>query len=64
MYRTDQESSIAVPIQRAAKSANVGATAEEGPVVAAPEHSAVGESASNGVSERTVQQVEDMVRTM
>ena len=31
---------------------------------AVPEHSAVGESASNGFAERGVQSLEDLVRTM
>ena len=36
---------------------------EDGPV-AAPEHSALGESASNGLAERAVQALEGQVRTM
>ena len=63
-YRSDQEPSIVALFEAAARAANAKATAEEGPVVAAPEQSAVGESASNGISERTVQQVEDLTRTM
>ena len=59
-YRTDQEASIVALLDQALT--NCGKTGV--PIDAAPEHSAVGESASNGKAERTVQQFEDLIRTL
>ena len=59
-YRSDQEPAIVSLIETALK--NSGKAGEM--TDASPEHSAVGESASNGVAERTVQQFEDLLRTL
>ena len=54
-YRSDQEASIIALIEAAAREAGHEAVAEDGDaVVAVPENSAVGESASNGIAVRTV----------
>ena len=59
-YRSDQEPAIVSLIETALK--NSGKAGEM--TDASPEHSAVGESASNGVAEQTVQQFEDLLRTL
>ena len=59
-YRSDQEPAIVSLIETALE--NNGKAGEV--TDASPEHSAVGESASNGVAERTVQQFEDLLRTL
>ena len=59
-YRNDQESSIVALIENALRiSGRAGEVME-----ASPEQSAVGESASNGTAERTVQLFEDQLRTL
>jgi len=59
-YRSDQEPSIVALIEAALRNnGKAGAITE-----AAPEHSAVGESASNGMAEKTVQMFEDQLRTL
>ena len=65
-YKSDQEKAITSLIDAAAIEANRTAI-PEGPtedIVAASELSSVGESASNGLAERTVQSAEDMMRTL
>ena len=74
VYKTDQESSVKhLMAEVLAKDKTIreivdlaaqkaGKTATHQAVVAVPEHSAVGESASNARAERTVQMVEDQLR--
>ena len=59
-YRSDQEPAIVSLIETALKIVRKAGESFD----ASPEHSAVGESASNGVAERTVQQFEDLLRTL
>ena len=64
VYKSDQEPSIIALFEAAAQAAGKQMSQErEDAVVATPEHSSVGESASNGIAERAVQSVEDIVRT-
>ncbi|MGB1725710.1 MAG: hypothetical protein ACPHJZ_05285, partial [Limisphaerales bacterium] len=73
-YRCDQESSLNSMVDRATREASIKALVEEAArrggraatfaPLAVPENSAVGSSASNGRAERTVQIVEDLIRTM
>ena len=63
-YRSDQEKAVIALIEAAAISAQRSASPEDPVINVAPENSAVGESASNGLAERTVQAVEDQVRTL
>ena len=63
-YRSDQEKAIIASIESAAMAAQRMASPETDAIVAAPENSSVGESASNGLAERTVQAVEDRTRTL
>ena len=59
VYMSDQESAIRKLFQAA-----LGKLTIDGEIVTAvPEASAVGESQSNGLSERVAQQLEDLVRT-
>ena len=62
VYKSDQESSIRAAIEEALR--RIGRTGESEAVEAVPESSAVGESASNGRAERTVQAFEDLLRTL
>ena len=70
VYKSDQERAIAAMIEEALRQAGrTGVpedpdTFESGLSQAICEHSAVGESASNGRAERTVQAVEDLLRTL
>ena len=59
-YRSDQEHSIVALIETALRDSGKAGVVLE----AAPEHSAVGESASNGTAERSVQLFEDLLRTL
>ena len=63
-YRSDQEKAVTGLIEAAAMAAQRSASPEAPAIVAAPENSSVGESASNGLAERTVQTIEDHVRTL
>lgn len=60
VYRTDQENSMKVCLDEGLRRLN--RTAEEAKT-AVPEHSAVRESQSNGITERHVQKFEDLLRT-
>ena len=60
VYRSDQEPSIIALIGAALTNSGKAGEVTD----AAPAHSAVGESQSNGVAERTVQQFEDLIRTL
>ena len=61
--RSDQESSIkAILVEAVAMSSKT--SEDEEPSVAPQELSSVGESQSNGKAERTVQRVEDLIRTL
>ena len=59
-YRSDQEPSIVATIEAALRNSGKAGDITD----AAPEHSAVGESASNGAAESAVKQFEDQVRTL
>ena len=59
-YRSDQEASIIALIERALHNCGKAGTVTD----AVPEHSAVGESSSNGTAENTVLQVEGQMRTL
>ena len=60
VYTSDQEGALKALTEAAVNELNF-----DGDLISAvPEHSPVGESQSNGRAERTVQQVEDLVRTM
>ena len=59
-YRSDQEASIVALIETALRNSGKAGEVTE----AAPQFSAVGESASNGTSERAVQKFEDQLRTL
>ena len=61
MYKTDQESASKKCVAEAIGQLN--RTAEFIPI-AVPEHSAVGEIQSNGVAERTVQKLKDLLQTV
>ena len=61
VVKSDQEPSIIALFEAAALA--TGRKMEEEAVVATPERSSVGESASNGLAKRAVQSVEDIVRT-
>ena len=65
VYKSDQEPAIKSVIEAALT--QIGRAGDprvdEEVMQLVPEHSAVGESASNGRAERTVQSVEDMIRT-
>ena len=58
-YGFDQEPAIVSLIETAIKNSGKAGEVTD----ATPEHSAVSESASNGVAERTVQRFEDLPRT-
>ena len=58
-YRLDQEPAIVALIEAALRSCGKAGTVTD----AAPEHSAVGESASNEVAESAVRQIENQPRT-
>ena len=62
VYKTDQESAIKSMIDEALRRTGKSGVFES--FEAVPEYSAVGESASNGRAERTVQSVEDMLKTL
>ena len=65
VYKSDQESALKAFADAALK--QIGGTSKEDDdlvTCAVPEHSAVGESASSGKAERTIQQIEDQVRTL
>ena len=62
VYKTDQESALRSTIEEALKS--VGRSGRFESFEAVPEASAVGESASNGKAERSVQAFEDLLRTL
>ena len=65
VYKSDQENSLKACIDEAVRSVGGTATEDDDAVLCAvPEYSAVGESASNGKAERSVQQLEDQVRTL
>ena len=70
VYKSDQEHAITFMIEEALRRSGRSGIPEEpdtfnsGLQQAVAEFSAVGESASNGKAERTVQAVEDMVRTL
>ena len=60
VYKSDQESALKAFVDAALK--QIGGTSKEDDdlvTCAVPEYSAVGESASNGKAERTIQQIED-----
>ena len=59
-YRSDQEASIVATIEAALRNSGKAGDITD----AAPEHSAVGESASNGTAESAVKQFEDQLRTL
>ena len=73
-YKSDREASIRAVLREAAKIANVSVedlstalAADDtaaGPIVAVPETSSPGESASNGDAERTIQLIEDQARIL
>ena len=64
VYKSDQEESISAMAKEAIKQVGIAGEAYDPELhMAVPEHSAVGSSASNGRAERTVQIVEDLVRT-
>ena len=60
--KSDQETSRKALLDEAVTMAGKSSVLE--PTVAAPEMSSVGESQSNGKAERTVQRVEDQIRTL
>ena len=62
-YKSDQERSLIYMLEKAFSKAGRKLKREEGLPVIAPEHSSVGESASNGYAERGVQLFEDLLRT-
>ena len=62
VYKSDQEASIRSAIEEALR--QIGRVGEHDAVEAVPESSAIGESASNGRAERTVQSFEDLLRTL
>ena len=62
VYKSDQEPSIRTALEEALR--RIGRAGECEAVEAVPESSAVGESASNGRAERTVQSFEDLLRTL
>ena len=62
VYKTDQESALRSTIEEALRRTGRSSTFET--FEAAPEVSAVGESASNGKAERAVQTFEDQLRTL
>ena len=67
VYKSDQESALTKMVETSLRSAGRAGipedaeTFESGLAQAVNEHSAVGESASNGRAERTVQIVEDLL---
>ena len=65
-YKSDQEKAVIALIDAAALEANRRAIPEETTeeIVAASDVSSIGESASNGIAEKAVQTVEDMMRTL
>ena len=65
VYKSDQEHSVKCYVDEALKQAGASGEVDDEAVLAAvPEYSAVGESPSNGKAERTVQIIEDQVRTL
>ena len=62
VYKTNQEHSLKSAIGEALRRTGKSGTFEA--FEAVPESSAVGESASNGMAERAVQAVEDLLRTL
>ena len=62
VYKTDQESSLRATIEEALR--RIGRSGQFEAFEAVPEASAVGESASNGKAERTIQSFEDLLRTL
>ena len=68
VWKSDQEKAVRALVEEAVKrsgrSGDLVPTDGTTPVVAVPEASPVGSSASNGRAERTIQQVEDQLRTM
>ena len=60
VYMADQESALDVFTKNALDKATINGNLAS----AVPEHSAVGESQSNGNAERAVQEAEDMLRTI
>ena len=65
VYKSDQEPALVATIAEAIKRSNRSGDGKPGDEFTqmVPEWSAVGESASNGRAERTIQQVEDLLRT-
>ena len=63
-YRCDQEPSLLALVDEAILLSGRNGQAEGKNIVATPELSSVGESQSNGRSERGVQLVEDLIRTL
>ena len=62
VYKTDQSSPIRVMVDEALRT--TGKSGIFGSYEAVPEYSAIGESASNGRAERTVQSIEDQLRAL
>ena len=68
VWKSDQEASVKAlmeeAVKRCGRSGDMVPDGEASPVTAVPESSPVGSSASNGRIERTVQAVEDLLRTL
>ena len=66
VWKSDQERAVKVMVEQAVLKAGRQAEEEKDKPIhqPVPEHSAVGESASNGFAERGVQSLEDLTRTM
>ena len=62
-YKSDQERPLVYALEKAFQKAGRTLKVEEALSVVPPEHSSVGESASNGYAERGVQLFEDLLRT-
>ena len=67
VWKSDLESSVGAvmeeAVKRAGRTGSLVPDEEGSPIVAVPEASPVGSSASNGQAERTVQAIEDLLRT-
>ena len=65
VYKTDQANEVKDFVDDAIRQAGVSISVDDDAFLeAVPEHSAVGESASNGKTERAVQMLEDQVGTL
>ena len=65
VYKSDQEPAIKSYLDADLKQVGAASLEDDDLVMCAvPEHSAVGASASNGKAERSVQMLEDQVRTL